>query len=290
MEDINKSLISAIKALKNTLSKLFNEYPIFLYTILFLVYNFLSCIKLHGNIMVIFLCGLFLIISFALYFHRKNFTETFLSFLLGALTIFNVNWTYKTSMIFTIFTLSFIGLIFMGSCIRLAAKEESILTHAAYFLGMYNFDENYAQLKLLARKDTKFKQLGKERAKIIQFLVFHKIPLQQIEECLNEIEKIYLVFQVDTKLACDFFYSVYLVFSNIKKSKKAYSEILDDLMNRIFYLPLHPYETINIFNKTRSILLKNNNLDAYFKTIDGMAKEGYFVEDIINKLKETINV
>lgn len=291
MEDINKSLISVIKALKNSLTKLFNECPAFLYTILFLVYNFVSCIKLHGSLMVIFLCGLFLIISFALYFRRKNFTETFLSFLLGALTIFNVTWTYKTSMIFTIFTLSFIGLIFMGSCIRLAAEEESILTQLACFLDEKNFKDIYLQLQTLVRKSTEFKQLGKEKLNILQYLVYHKIPISELEEHLNHVEKIHMVFRIDINTACDFFYSNYLIFKNVNKSEKVdlpFSFVLENFMTKILSLPLHPYEAINIFNKTRGALLDVKNENKYFNLIQKLSLKGSYIEDIINEIKETM--
>ena len=74
---------------------------------------------------------LILLISIGIYVSTKSFSETTLSFVLGVLTIYSIDWEKANITLFVILYLAYIVIVFYVSVIRLAAKQEVILSQAA---------------------------------------------------------------------------------------------------------------------------------------------------------------
>lgn len=120
----SKSLIEALNSLASVTQTLFSKMPV-----LFLVIIYLIDLGIRGYLSAGFsvttLLGiLILFISIGLYISTKSFAETTLSFILGILTIYTIDWESANITLFVILYLSYIILAFFISSIRLAAKQE----------------------------------------------------------------------------------------------------------------------------------------------------------------------
>lgn len=127
----NNSLLAALSALKVVTQTLFKKMPV-----LFLVVVYLVDLGIRGYLAAGFsttyLLGmLILTLSIGIYVSTRSFSETTLSFVLGMLTIYSIDWKKENISLFIILYLAYIVVTFCISSVRLAAKQESILTQAA---------------------------------------------------------------------------------------------------------------------------------------------------------------
>ena len=127
----SRSLFEAFRALKNLVQVLFKKMPVLFLVLIYLVDLGIRSYLSEGFSTTYLLGLLILLISIGIYVSTKSFSETTLSFVLGVLTIYSIDWEKANITLFVILYLAYIVIVFYVSVIRLAAKQEAILSQAA---------------------------------------------------------------------------------------------------------------------------------------------------------------
>ena len=126
----SRSLFEAFRALKNLVQVLFKKMPVLFLVLIYLVDLGIRSYLSEGFSTTYLLGLLILLISIGIYVSTKSFSETTLSFVLGVLTIYSIDWEKANITLFVILYLAYIVIVFYVSVIRLAAKQETILSQA----------------------------------------------------------------------------------------------------------------------------------------------------------------
>ena len=156
----SRSLFEAFRALKNLVQVLFKKMPVLFLVLIYLVDLGIRSYLSEGFSTTYLLGLLILLISIGIYVSTKSFSETTLSFVLGVLTIYSIDWEKANITLFVILYLAYIVIVFYVSVIRLAAKQEVILSQAACKLDIKDHDRIYKHLKAISHTTTKYNQLS----------------------------------------------------------------------------------------------------------------------------------
>ncbi|MDD2299677.1 MAG: hypothetical protein PHS04_00935 [Tissierellia bacterium] len=283
----SKSLIEALNSLASVTQTLFLKMPV-----LFLVIIYLIDLGIRGYLSAGFsvttLLGiLILFISIGLYINTKSFAETTLSFILGVLTIYAIDWESANITLFVILYLSYVILAFFISSIRLAAKQESILVQAACKLDIDDYDSVYKRIKEISQKSTKHNQLSIiEKSEIIRYLAFRQVIIGEYDEAINIIELIKGVTQIDLIQCCEIYYSFYTYIYNRRPSPPNISREIEKMFDKVTTLTIAYNEFFDIFSNTKRILVEDKiKYDKYLTEIRLYALKGYSSADITEILK-----
>ncbi|GAA0741244.1 hypothetical protein [Clostridium oceanicum] len=282
----SNSLNEAIKALGNVIKDLFRKMPILFFGFIAGVYWIINMYFNTVEYKQFILCLLILIVSIAIYVKNKSISETMLTFMLGILTVFSVDWEQANFKLFIVFYLVFTLMIFIIGSISLSIKQESILVQAANYLSIrHNYDEIYKEVKNIANKSTLGNQLGPiEKAEAIRAFAFRKININDMEEGVKSVEIIKTVCQIDLYKACELFYSLY-IFSRNYRLCDNHSRDTINLFDKILTIPVSPEQFFEIFRKTKKkIRVGQLTFDEYVEKIDELANDGMDSFEIIEEL------
>lgn len=284
----SKSLFEAITALKDVTQTLFKKMPV-----LFLVLVYLADLGvrsyLSAGLSTTYLLGLLiLIISISMYVSTKSFSETTLSFVLGVLTIYSIDWEKANITLFVILYIAYIVVVFYISAIRLVAKQESILMQAACKLDMNDYKYVYNRLREVSQKFTRHNQLSiLDKSEIIRYLAFRQVIIGEYEEAINMIELIKGVCQAEIMPCCEIYYGFYTYCYNRKPTPPNISKEIEKMFVKVTTLTVSYAEFFKIFFQTKRILVEEIlTFDKYLLEIRLMALKGYSSSDISNLMKE----
>lgn len=231
---------------------------------------------------------LILIISIGIYVSSKSLSETTLSFVLGILTIYSIDWEKANITLFVILYLAYIIVTFYISAIRLAAKQESILTQAACKLDIGNYKDVYKRLKNISQKSTKYGQLSiLDKSEIIRYLAFRQVIIGEYEEAINMIELIKNVCQAEITPCCEIYYGFYTYCHNQTPTPPNISKEVEKMFDKVTTLTISYLEFFEIFAQTKRILVeKALSFDKYLLEIKLLALQGYSSADISEIMRE----
>ncbi len=286
--NVKNSLKDSLKALSNLTKDLLRKMPVlfwgFIWGLFWLITEFFQTTQ-HKHFI---LCLLILIVSIGIYVKNKSISETMLTFMLGILTVFTIDWEKADFVLFIVFYLVFSLLIFVIGSISLASRKETILIQAANSLSNnFNYDEVYKQLNEVFDKSTSNNQLGPiERAEVIRYLSFRKVSIDQIGEALESIEIIKTVYQIDLSKACEFFYALYMLSSNYLHDTNPSKKTIN-LFDKILTVALAPEQFLEVFMRTKKIIISGKlNFDIYIEKIKRFANDGLDSAEIIEQMME----
>lgn len=284
----SKSLIEAIKALKDVTQTLFKKMPVLFLVLVYLIDLGIRSYLSAGWSTTYLLGLLILLISIGIYVSTKSFSETTLSFVLGILTIYSINWEEANITLFVILYLVYIVVVFYISAIRLAAKQENILIQAACKLDMSDYKNIYKRLKGISQKSTKHNQLSiLDKSEVIRYLAFRQVIIGEYEEAINLIELIKSVCQAEIIPCCEIYYGFYTYCYNKKPTPPNISKEVERMFDKVTTLTLSYLEFFEIFSETKRILVEEKlNFDKYLLEIKLMALEGYSGSDISEIMRE----
>lgn len=284
----SKSLIEAIKALKDVTQTLFKKMPVLFLILVYLIDLGIRSYLSAGWSTTYLLGLLILLISIGIYVSTKSFSETTLSFVLGILTIYSINWEEANITLFVILYLVYIVVVFYISAIRLAAKQENILIQAACKLDMSDYKNIYKRLKGISQKSTKHNQLSiLDKSEVIRYLAFRQVIIGEYEEAINLIELIKSVCQAEIIPCCEIYYGFYTYCYNKKPTPPNISKEVERMFDKVTTLTLSYLEFFEIFSETKRILVEEKlNFDKYLLEIKLMALEGYSGSDISEIMRE----
>ena len=235
----SKSLFEAISALKAVTQTLFKKMPVLFLVVIYLVDLGIRSYLSAGWSTTYLLGLLILIISIGIYVSTKSFSETTLSFVLGILTIYSIDWENANITLFLVLYLAYIVVTFYISSIRLAAKQESILTQAACKLDMDDYKNVYKRLKNISQKSTKYGQLSiLDKSEIIRYLAFRQVIIGEYEEAINMIELIKSVCQAEIVPCCEIYYGFYTYCYNQKPTPPNISKEVEKMFDKVTTLTI----------------------------------------------------
>lgn len=284
----SKSLFEAISALKAVTQTLFKKMPVLFLVVIYLVDLGIRSYLSAGWSTTYLLGLLILIISIGIYVSTKSFSETTLSFVLGILTIYSIDWENANITLFLVLYLAYIVVTFYISSIRLAAKQESILTQAACKLDMDDYKNVYKRLKNISQKSTKYGQLSiLDKSEIIRYLAFRQVIIGEYEEAINMIELIKSVCQAEIVPCCEIYYGFYTYCYNQKPTPPNISKEVEKMFDKVTTLTISYLEFFEIFAQTKRILVETKQpFDKYLLEIRLMALKGYSSTDISDIMRE----
>lgn len=284
----SKSLFEAITALKDVTQTLFKKMPVLFLVLVYLIDLGIRSYLSAGWSTTYLLGLLILLISIGIYVSTKSFSETTLSFVLGILTIYSINWEEANITLFVILYLVYIVVVFYISAIRLAAKQENILIQAACKLDMSDYKNVYKRLKGISQKSTKHNQLSiLDKSEVIRYLAFRQVIIGEYEEAINLIELIKSVCQAEIIPCCEIYYGFYTYCNNKKPTPPNISKEVERMFDKVTTLTISYLEFFEVFSETKRILVEEKlNFDKYLLEIKLMALEGYSGSDISEIMRE----
>lgn len=283
----SKSLGEAISALKNVTKTLFQKMPVLF---LMVIYIFQLCIQSYlseGLSVILLLCAIILMTSIGIFISTKSYSQTTLSFILGILTVYTINWETANYKLFIFVYLIYTVSIFYISVIGTMAKQEVILIQAATKLDINDFDPIFKRLKKISMQQTKGNQLTIiERSEIIRYLAFRQVIIGEYEESIDVIELIKSVCQISVNDSCELYYSLYMYCRNTDDLITNYPRAVERLIDRITTVPLSYTDFFSIFNNTKRILYDRTlGFTEYIVEIKKLAIKGYSATDIVDFIK-----
>ena len=284
----SKSLFEAITALKDVTQTLFKKMPVLFLVLVYLIDLGIRSYLSAGWSTTYLLGLLILLISIGIYVSTKSFSETTLSFVLGILTIYSINWEEANITLFVILYLVYIVVVFYISAIRLAAIQENILIQAACKLDMSDYKNVYKRLKGISQKSTKHNQLSIfDKSEVIRYLAFRQVIIGEYEEAINLIELIKSVCQAEIIPCCEIYYGFYTYCNNKKPTPPNISKEVERMFDKVTTLTISYLEFFEVFSETKRILVEEKlNFDKYLLEIKLMALEGYSGSDISEIMRE----
>ena len=284
----SKSLFEAITALKAVTQTLFKKMPVLFLVVVYLIDLGIRSYLSAGWSTTYLLGLLIFLISIGIYVSSKSFSETTLSFVLGMLTIYSIDWEKANITLFVILYLTYIVVAFYISAIRLAAKQENILTQAACKLDIGNYKEVYRRLKNISQKYTNYGQLPiLDKSEIIRYLAFRQVIIGEYEEAINMIELIKNVCQAEITPCCEIYYGFYTYCHNQIPTPPNISKEVEKMFDKVTTLTISYLEFFEIFAQTKRILVeKTLSFDKYLLEIKLLAIQGYSNVDISEIMRE----
>lgn len=280
---VGNSLKDVLRSLINVSGQLFRKHLIIYLTAVIILGGCFWAFTKSPHQMTFVLCVLISLVSIILYVKTDNYAETLLSFMLGVLTIFTVNWDNYTSKLFILFYIGLNTLLFFISSIRMASKLETILTNAATYIDLENFSTVYNKLNAICSRNTKYNNLSIiEKGEIVKYLAYMKIQTTEMPNSILDIELIKVCYQLDLKTSCDFFKIIYFI-KYRTHSEWDLNTFISTILNR--RLPIDPLDFIKILEQTKSCLIsKKLSLTEYLDKIEKLAFDGYSDENIVATL------
>lgn len=284
----SKSLLEALKSLGSVTQTLFKKMPILFLVIIYIVDLGIRSYQSAGFSTIYLLGFLVFLISIGIYVSSKSFAETTLSFILGILTIYSIDWKTANFTLFILLYLAYIIVVFFISAIRLAAEQESILIQAACKLDMDDYKAVYKRIKDISEKSTKYQQLSIiNKSEIIRYLAFRQVIIGEYEEAINLVELIKGVCQIELISCCEIYYGFYTYCYNKKPVPPNISREVEKMFDKATGLTISYVEFFEIFSNTRRILVEDKlTYDRYLLEIKLLSLKGYSSTDIIDLMKE----
>lgn len=283
----SNSFYEALTALKDVTQTLFKKMPVLFLVLIYLIDLGIRSYLSAGWSTTYILGGLILLISIGLYISTKSFAETTLSFILGILTIYSIDWETANFTLFIILYLAYIVIVFYISAIRLSAKQESILSQAACKLDIDNHKEVYKRIKEISQKPSRHNQLSiLDKSEVIRYLSFRQVIIGEYEEAINVIELIKGVCQIELIPCCEIYYGFYSYCYNKRPTPPNISKEVEKMFDKVTTLTISYSDFFDVFLQTKRILVEDKlSFDKYLLEIKLLALKGYSGLDISELLK-----
>jgi len=283
------SISDLARAFKNAIGAIFHQQPFLFIICLFILGYSLYLLSTSPYTMTIGLCLCIFVVSVIIYIKTNNYGETMLSFILGVLAVFTITWDNDKAWLFIVFYLGVNIFLFFITALKLSMEVEHVLTGAACYIDLKNAKSIVSELNIICDKPTKGGRLSKtEKAKVIQHLAYMKMPIGEMQEAIEQIEIIKVVYELSIMEACNFYRGIYFIKINSKKYVRI-SSFLDKIVDK--RLPIPPHDFVAIFDQTKDLLIKEKlTLNNYLNKIEKFSLEGHSKDKIVNHLIQTDNL
>ena len=281
------SLYQSIKLLMGLIKDLLAKVPSLFFVLAFIAY-FIIDIFISSNELIMLLIGIIiLIISLCMYIKTNKISDTTLSFVLGILTMYSIEWEKADYKLFIGLYIMYIMLLFSCHSIKLGMKQENILKQAAYKIDPNIYNETYAKLKALSMTSTNYNILSIiSRCEVMRYLAFRKVDVTEYKDSIRVIELIHCVCQMELMKCCEIYYSMFMYCKNSYENYENIPKAVERMIDKVTIISISYEEFFDIFKETKYLLIKGElGFDSYLMLIEKLAIKGYGSKDIIDNLK-----
>lgn len=284
-----RALGDAIVAFKNLIATLVFKNPVLIVALIYAIDLGVRGYLAEGFSQNLLMMVIILFVSMGIYASTNSFSETTLSFILGVLTVFTINWKEANIGLFICFYLIYLLFVFYAKQIKIMSKQETILIQAANKLSDdSNFNEVFSNLKKISLSLTDGKQLTiLQKSEVIRYLSYRQMIISEMEDAIKSVEVIYCICQISLNEACEVFYGLYLYSKNKMHSPNNVKAVLD-YFDLIVTVPLSYSEFFAIFKSTKKLLYEGKySFQQYISEIKLLALAGYGDSEIIDRILES---
>ncbi|HEX2898442.1 MAG TPA: hypothetical protein VHS96_01870 [Bacteroidia bacterium] len=282
-EGIGKNSKAIFVSFGNLVGGFVRRHPLFFVIFLALIGYVLYQFSISADRMTFGLCILISFVSILNFARTKNYAETLMSFMLGILTIFTIEWSSPRPLLFVSFYIGINLLLFIINSVQLATTLESELTTASSLISTEEFKTTYSQLNSIVHIDTKYNQLSSiEKASVVKHLSYLSVPMGEMTRSIALVEMIKVVFQISLDDAIKFYRNIYFVKQRATQTFDP-NQFLDQIVIR--RLPLTPEEFAMIFDSTKKLLISGRfTVNEYLSCLERLLKDGHSIAEIIDEM------
>jgi len=249
---VRESLFSTMKVTWSTMQGAVDLLPGAVLSFFFVVIVLAAVCVWSRQLMMSVTAMLVIFIATIVYTRTGSYGEASLALVAGLLASLTANWTPERFVLFLFAWFGFSALALIIGSVKLAAKVEEIYVDAS--VSVDNIDSKSVEKDL--RKIGK--QSGRgflgpiERAEVIRFLVFRKVPLELLGKSLDSIETVSVATKVPTMKVASFISDIYRI--SVERGG-SYVQMVDSIYNNIRESPVSPLEFIDAFTASRRFVL-----------------------------------
>ncbi len=260
LRDSWSSLVGVIKAL-------YIINPIFIiFTGGFFLWLF-NLFTSSPEITVLLLSFLIFALTLIQYTISKKYAESSLSFMLGMLTVFTIEWTDYRAWIFVSFYVFLNVFMLLITSIRVSSEVEVYLVDAAYLLDKINTKEKASSLnQMIKESKTNGRISVGEKAIATYQLIYFNVNERDLPQAFIDLEIIKVLYRLDFENALDLYKSLHLITTICVLENNIYRvrDILDIIqLKRLTFLP---FEIKEIIMSTRNSV-RSQGVIEYFNRI-----------------------
>ena len=218
-----------------------------------------------------------------IYSKSKNISEVSITFIVGLIAVYTINWEWKIFLIFVLSFICFLIICFFVSSIQLASKVQKITVLAANFIDPY--DESIPKkLNRIINKKTKYGYLGPiDKAEAIRYMSFRNIPIDEMTMILESSELLSAITEVSILKIVEFL-------TDIRKIEDLNRDNLDFLFKLIREIEVSPEEFFEIFSRCKKfVLTRKVSFRNFLQIILHLSKTGIRPEEYPAEMERLIN-
>lgn len=208
------------------------------------------------------------------YIRTQDFGEAALALVAGLLTVYTVEWTPLRFIAFCTAWVGFAATALLISSVRLAASAQQIYMEGASLIASdpSQIQSQYEALRAVGAK-TQFGQFGPiQRAEIIRFFCFRRIPVGLMGQLLGATRTVSLASGIDPIRIAGLLADFARLYSQDPASSMALVDVMDAMLKRN---PVSPDEYITALENTRHYVLGGSmRIPLYFERLERALKSG----------------
>lgn len=282
------SLYQSTKLLIGLIKDLLAKVPSLFFALAFIVYFIIDTFISSDKLIMLLIGIIILIISLCMYIKTNKISDTTLSFILGILTMYSIDWGKADYKLFIGLYIMYIILLFSCHSIKLGMKQENILKQAAYKIDPNIYNETYTKLKALSMTSTNYNILSIiNRCEVMRYLAFRKVDVAEYKDSIRVIELIHCICQMELMKSCEIYYSMFMYCKNHHKNYDNIPKSVERMIDKVTILSISYEEFFDIFKETKYILINGKlDFDDYLISIEQVAIAGYGCKEIIDNFKK----
>lgn len=218
------------------------------------------------EITVLLLSFLIFTLTLIQYSISKKYAESSLSFMLGMLTVFTIEWTDYRAWIFVSFYVLLNVFMLLIASVKASSEVEVYLIDAAYLLDKINTKEKASSLDRMIKKSKTNGRISlREKAIATYQLIYFNVDEIKLPQAFIDLEIIKVLYRLSFEEALDLYKSLYLI-CFLEDNNYTVNDLLEIIqLKRLTFLP----------SEIREIILSTRN-----------SVKKYGVLKYFNKIKE----
>ncbi len=278
-------------ALISLLKTLYRGMPLLMVTFTFLMIFVAEKIRSNTIFQLGMLTTVIFLSSIAVYFKSKNYGEAVLALSAGLFTVYTVTWTTSIFISFIAVWVMFTIVVFLTTSIRLGSTTQSIYMEAAFAIKHPQLSDKECEKQLQAISNAlKECIMGPvERAETIRVFAYRKISLNDMEIGLKWVNIFFSLTRIPYLTLADFV-AVVIKNASILNQRITGDMIFEHIYSGIRSAPVTPQEYIEVFQRTRHLLIRNKNVVLYFDILNTYFDSGSSPDDIEVFFEQSLHI
>lgn len=277
---VSRSFVDVLASLKAALAGSYKLAPFAVIMIVAVVAGVVGLSVWSSKMMMGVVLIIVWVVSLLVYLRTQDYGEAALALVAGLLTVYTVDWTPLRFVAFCAAWVGFAATALLISSLRLAAGTEKIYMDGASLAAS---DPSlikglYETLRGIGEK-TQYGQFGPiQRAEIIRFFCFRRVPLGLMRQLLQATGTVSLASRIDPLRIAGLFADFTKLHSQDPASSMALVDVMDTMLKRS---PVSPDEYIAALENTRHYVLgRSMPIPKYFERLELALNSGILPQNM----------